>query len=62
MRHGYGICYYDKGDVYSGNWMKGVKNGFGKYISRHKYTYIGFWKQDKPCGSGKFWNYDGEYY
>jgi hypothetical protein len=32
LRHGFGICYYNKGGVYIGQWKSGKKHGLGKTL------------------------------
>lgn len=41
--HGFGIMYYNNGDIYKGNWSYGFKNGIGLKHNRDGSMYFGRW-------------------
>lgn len=50
---GKGKYKYDNGNVFTGYWTKGLKNGQGKfiyYIEDKKYVQVGYWKDDNYVG------------
>ncbi len=53
-RDGIGYYYYKNGDVYYGEWLNDMKEGFGIlcYITGDKY--IGYFKQNKKSGFGEY--------
>jgi len=56
----------NKGDVYSGQYVKDDMNGHGTYIWSNGDKYLGEWKNNKPNGQGTYiWikgdKYVGEY-
>lgn len=49
--HGYGTISYPNGDKYTGDFIKGKKNGQGEYFCQDDgTTYKGFWENDKRQG------------
>jgi len=51
--HGYGIMSYnDKGDIYKGLWVNGLRQGKGVYYSYTGDKYVGNWNKDIPKGIG----------
>lgn len=58
--HGYGVMYYNNGDVYRGNWSVGNKEGIGLKHNRDGRMYFGHWRagllstpQDVKCRVGE---------
>lgn len=43
--HGYGVMYYNNGNIYQGNWKHGKKNGIGLKINNNT-LYFGEWEMD----------------
>ena len=60
--HGKGKFHYVNGAEYDGEFKKGKRNGFGKYIysNRNNY-YVGEWKDDERSGDGYFENQDTQF-
>ena len=60
--HGKGKFHYVNGAEYYGEFKKGKRNGFGKYIysNRNNY-YIGEWKDDERSGDGYFENNNAQF-
>lgn len=42
--HGYGIMYYNNGDVFRGNWIAGNKEGIGLMKKRNNNMFFGHWR------------------
>jgi len=40
-KHGYGIYYFESGDVYEGSWLHDAQSGFGKYMYKNGDFYEG---------------------
>jgi hypothetical protein len=56
-RHGTGSVRYEDGDIYSGQWVDGMRHGSGKMIchdapGKRSYDYEGQWLNDMPEGFG----------
>jgi hypothetical protein len=49
---GYGSGKKADGSHYEGMWKKGVKTGFGVWVSKKLQVHKGQWEDDKPCGWG----------
>lgn len=61
VRNGNGMEFGDNDELkYSGNWVQGKKEGYGKYYQENGIRYMGEWKDDKPNGIGKLYNTSGE--
>lgn len=62
--HGVGYCKDQKGRVYEGEWVHGVKEGQGEEIGKNA-RYRGGWKEGKRHGPGVYeaedWKYEGEW-
>jgi hypothetical protein len=60
--HGYGTYYYKNGDVFSGHWNNGIREGSGTmtYITRERYT--GNYTQSLANLSGKYEFKNGDVY
>ena len=58
----FGIFNYPYGGVYSGEYKKNVRNGYGTIIYKSTgYKYVGHWKNDKKNGKGsEFWSKSGD--
>ena len=56
QRHGYGISILTNGDVYSGEFKNGVRDGYGEYIyaKENGAKYSGYYKDNKKSGHGVF--------
>ena len=51
--HGWGFKKYGEGSYYDGEWVKGIKCGFGTQLSTHSDIYYeGTFKQDHFYGIG----------
>ena len=50
--NGYGKYTYSNGQIYEGNYVKGVKEGLGKLIYPNNKIYEGEFKNGKPRGEG----------
>ena len=60
---GYGIMKYANGDIYEGNWKRGLRHGKGKMeMFNSDKTYIGKWRGDVQHGKGKLFYKDGNHY
>ncbi len=65
--HGVGVSLYNQLDVegrvcYKGEYIHGMRHGFGAIIWRDGAKYEGDWDSDRPCGHG-VWSYaDGGVY
>jgi hypothetical protein len=53
---------YANGDEYNGEWIDGVKHGFGVYTMSDKSKYEGSWVNDDREGFGEFTNTNGDLY
>jgi hypothetical protein len=47
-----GVCKFKKGDVYSGGWLNGCREGEGTCVFINKEVYEGGWKDDSFFGRG----------
>ena len=57
--HGDGTYFYANGDVYSGAWVKGVKQGEGNFVyAKDKSQIVGTWLKN-GCVSGRWIWADG---
>jgi hypothetical protein len=55
--HGYGEFRWKDGKYYAGNYVEDRKEGFGIYYwTNPQRAYIGFWKNGKQDGVGKYIN------
>jgi len=61
-KEGYGVWYYENGDLYEGNWANDVKEGYGKYVYCDGDVYEGGWHLGKRHGKGKFTYLNGNFY
>jgi len=58
MKHGKGMQTYEDGTFYEGEWVNGLRDGYGYLASkcpktsRIKRIYTGLWANDKPSGYG----------
>ena len=43
---------YANGDVYEGNWVNNMRNGFGVYVTVNEGRYEGMWFENKMKGLG----------
>ena len=58
--HGSGKMFYSNGDVYSGNFTEGMKEGQGQLtLANDKGMYIGDFQEDEMHGNGCFQFGDG---
>lgn len=48
-----GLCYYENGDKYDGDWKNGKREGRGNQSFAVGTKYEGEWKNDKMNGRGK---------
>lgn len=61
LKHGDGVLTERNGNVYSGRWRKGKRDGLGMYTTPDG-TYTGHWSRDLQSGHGTWVsNYHGEY-
>lgn len=52
-QHGKGVCRYDDGRVYSGQWRLGLRHGEGTITWPSGMRYAGRWANDKISGEGR---------
>ena len=52
--HGQGTYKFTSGNVYEGQWVKGVMEGFGKMQYSDGSSYEGFWKNNLMHGDGVY--------
>lgn len=45
--HGYGVMYYNNGNIYQGNWKHGKKQGIGLKNNNNDTLYFGEWEKDE---------------
>jgi hypothetical protein len=57
--HGEGEGKYANGDVYHGNWVKGLRHGQGSITYANGSHYEGEWVEDRRAGTGKLWYSQG---
>ena len=62
QRHGNGMCTYNNGDKYIGEWHEDYKHGNGIYIFADGEKYVGEYKYDKKDGHGEYTFASGEKY
>ena len=62
QRHGNGICTYNNGDKYIGEWREDYRHGNGMYILANGEKYIGEYKDDKRNGHGEYTFPEGQKY
>ena len=60
--HGYGMMQFGNGDVYLGQYNKGVKEGRGSYSYQDGSLYLGEWKKGQKQGFGMMKYADGSMY
>ena len=54
---GVGLIKYVDGSFYNGNFLNGMKNGFGKFQFNDGESYTGMWFQNKRNGKARYeWN------
>ena len=54
---GRGKLYHASGDLYEGEFVNDMAQGFGIYKHANGSKYVGYWNQDKQHGFGKEkWN------
>ena len=60
-RHGHGTAILQNGDLYSGEYKNGVRDGYGEYIyaNQNGAKFVGYYKQNKKSGHGVFVYPDG---
>lgn len=44
--HGYGVCKYANGAVYTGEWEDGMRSGHGVCVFANGEQYDGLWEKD----------------
>ena len=44
---GFGLCFYEKGDLYIGHWKNGKRSGKGSLFFGKGDRYTGSWTRDK---------------
>jgi len=54
LRHGQGICSYDSGSRYEGQWQHDKREGLGKYFYACGDVYDGQWKNGLYNGTGRY--------
>lgn len=53
--HGKGRMVWEfDGEAYDGDWVYGVRHGFGQFSYANGDSYEGFFRQDKKCGYGSY--------
>lgn len=57
-----GTCTYEDGAIYSGEWRKGQRAGWGKHIFSNKDWYEGEWEGDTVQGQGRLTFVNGSFY
>ena len=57
-----GICTYEDGAVYTGEWCQDQRSGWGKHTFSNKEWYEGEWEDDTMQGQGRLMLLDGAYY
>ena len=63
IKDGYGICYYENGDKYDGNWKDNKKEGKGSFFYNEKgEIYKGNFCNDLPNGMGIYYFKNGDRY
>jgi len=50
--HGFGTLTNNGGGTYTGNWCKGVGNGVGRYSTKNRFKYEGYFYKDKQHSYG----------
>jgi hypothetical protein len=61
QRHGQGKYVWHSGDVYEGEWVTGLRNGFARMYSKaHDQYYEGYFKNNKKHGDGSLIASNGE--
>lgn len=60
--NGFGVCEFQNGDKYEGEFVNYHLHGFGKYTDAMGNVYTGDFKDDKFNGVGKFVRTDGTWY
>ena len=58
--------YYKNGDIYSGNFLNGMRQGYGELFTTDNFrNYKGFWNKDYLTGevtiTSKDWSFKGHY-
>lgn len=53
LQHGTGRMTYKNGDIYLGQWKRGLRSGIGT-LSALDWTYTGHWSRDMRSGNGRF--------
>nr|XP_033330503.1 radial spoke head 1 homolog [Megalopta genalis] len=61
-RHGHGKALLPNGDMYVGQYCKGLRHGRGLYVLKIGARYDGEWRQGVKYGQGTFWYPDGTRY
>jgi hypothetical protein len=62
VREGKGVCYYNNGDKYEGEWKNDKKEGTGTCRYCNADWYIGLWLNDKREGLGSYHYANGDKY
>lgn len=52
-QHGEGVCRYDDGRVYTGQWNRGLRHGKGTMTWPSGMRYAGDWENDRISGEGR---------
>jgi hypothetical protein len=60
--NGIGRFYTQTGDLYDGNFIKGIACGYGKFFHKDGTIYKGEWQNDQPHGKGIEYFTDGSYF
>ena len=60
--HGKGKVFYVNGDVYEGDFVKGLRSGQGTYIFKDGEKYVGSFLEDRHHGNGTYFFADGRRY
>ena len=48
--NGFGIYYFNNGDIYFGAWKNGIKNGYGEIYLKNNMFYLGFYQNNIQNG------------
>ena len=59
---GYGICYYQDGGIYQGQWKNSNSEGYGTYSWNNQARYTGDFSKDTILGQGRLKLKDGSYF
>ena len=62
LPNGKGRIIYKNGDVYTGYFLQGQKNGVGQFEKKGQFVYYGNFSRNKISGIGTMKFEDGRYY